>query len=104
MAIEDVIKEAESLELAGDRIGALNRWRIAAAQERRPDILARLGRVCDWEGHDEEAEAFLLEAIGKDHEYPDAYYFLGFLYYKLNRLEEARTRLEEVTCRPSSDQ
>jgi len=92
--VAHLIAEAEALESAGRPGEALQKWRAAADLERTPEIVARLGRLCSLEGHDDEAERILLQVISRNPSYPDARFFLGFHYKRSGRLEAARTQLE----------
>ena len=55
----------------------MSRWREAIAIERRPEVLARLGRLCTRLGELHEAEELLLESIRRAPEVSDAHFYLG---------------------------
>ena len=93
--IDDLVERAIELEAEGRGAEALELWRGASEIDHRPDIMASLGRRYFLDGQYTEAESLLSETISKHPAHPNAYYYLGFLYRRTNRLEESMRFLKE---------
>lgn len=92
--VEELVSKAQHLEASGKDDEAITCWQEALAIERRPLILARLGRLRTREGEFQEGERLLREAISIEPTYAEAYFYLGFNQKARNQLDSARDALE----------
>ena len=87
--LDDLIESAQRLEATDRFREAIDVWRRVVAIDGRPDIITRLGRCLFLEGDYPEDESLWRETIVRSPGHADAYFFLGYLYKKTARLEEA---------------
>jgi tetratricopeptide (TPR) repeat protein len=98
MQLDELVEQAEILEESDRITEAIGRWREVIAVDRRPEWLARLGRLCTRAGELEEAEKLLVESVRLAPDVSDAHFYLGRLYKSSDRLPLAREHLERAVA------